>query len=187
MLFRSVARAVAEGFKIPESVVFERLQQRHRRPEIKLAPRTDAPKQTRRLAGAERQLIQALCQDPSISSALLPLLGSAFWKEAWSWPVLEKLIQNPKAIDVALNSVEDQELAREVRAALMESVGQLTVQHAFASVQNLYDAHLVKKEKEIRVQLQQYGSGPAPAELLRQHREIVDERHRVFETLKTRG
>ena len=35
------------------------------------------------------------------------------------------------------------------------------------SIAQLYDAHLVKKEKEIREQLKNYGSGAAPAELVR--------------------
>ena len=85
-----------------------------------------------------------------------------------------------------MDGLQDEELAREVRAAVMEAVGPLTIQHAIASVRKLYDAHLVKQEMQIREQLKQYGSEGAPAELLIRHREIVTERNRVAETLKTR-
>jgi DNA primase len=184
-----VGRAVAEGFKLPETVILDRLNLRARRPEPKKVTRTDAPKASRRLLEAEKQLIQALGQDEKVSELLQPLVKDEFWKEAWSWPVLERLIQNPRSIEAALDGLQDQELAREVRAAVMEPVGLLTVQHAFASVERLYDAHLVKKEKEIRVQLEQFGSGGAPPDLWRQYRELRVERHRVaetFESLKTR-
>jgi len=47
------------------------------------------------------------------------------------------------------------------------------------SVKRLYDSHLVQKLEETRQQLKMYGSGPAPAELVRRHMEIVAERTRV--------
>jgi DNA primase len=182
-----VGRAVAEAFKLPETVILERLNAKPRRPELKTVTRTDAPRQPRRLPDAERQLIQALGQDDNVSEALQSLLNAEFWNEAWSRPVLDKLIRDPRNTEAALDGLQDQELAREVRSAMLESVGPLTVHHAFACVQKLYDAHLVKKEREIRIQLEKYGPGPAPADLLRKHREIVIERRRVAETLKARG
>jgi len=46
-------------------------------------------------------------------------------------------------------------------------------------VKRLYDGHLVQKLEEIRQQLKQYGSGPAPQDLVRRHMELVAERNRV--------
>ena len=54
--------------------------------------------------------------------------------------------------------------------------------------QRLYDGHLVQKLEEIRDQLQQCGSGPAPADLLRWPMEIVGkEARRGDQGLKTKG
>src|SRR5262249_17054904 len=58
-----VARSVAEGFKLPESLILERLKLTPRRPDIRPVVKTAAPLQTeRRLTFAEKQLIQALLQ-----------------------------------------------------------------------------------------------------------------------------
>ena len=125
-----------------------------------------------------------------MSKALQPLVTGEFWQEAWSWPVLEKLIQNPHDIEAALNGLQDEQLAREVQAALVESVGPLTIQTAFSCVELLYSAHIVRREREIRAQIEQYGSEGAPPELIKKHRDIKMERHRVAETLDsliTRG
>src|SRR4029434_7113045 len=55
-----VAKAVAEGFKVPENLILERLNIAGRRPELKPVVRPLPPQSARRLADAERQLIQAL-------------------------------------------------------------------------------------------------------------------------------
>jgi len=180
-----VAKSVAEGFKLPENMILERLNLTGRRPETPTpSRRLPAPKE-RRLADAERQLIQALGQDGSLRAMLQPLLQNGFWRDAWSWPVLERLIQDSRSVEDALNGVQDQELAKQVRAAVMTSAGRLTAEHVLASVQKLYDAHLVKKEKEIREEMKKYGAEGAPAELLRRHQETFQERTRAAETLKT--
>src|SRR5262249_45386140 len=58
-----VARSVAEGFKVPESAIFERLKIVPRKPEVRPAARTVTPREPeRRLSVAEKQLIQALLQ-----------------------------------------------------------------------------------------------------------------------------
>jgi DNA primase len=182
-----VAKAVAEGFKLPEHVVLERLNLTGRRPDIRAVKRQAAPPAARKLADAEKQLIQALGQDERIQQVLQPFLGEEFWNDAWSWPVLQRLIEEPRNVERALNGLEDEQLVKEVREAVLESDGRLTVEHVFASVQKLYDAHLVKKEREVREQIKQCGASGAPIDLLKRRQEIVQERNRVANTLKTRA
>ena len=94
--------------------------------------------------------------------------------------MLEQLIQEPaRNIETVLESVQDDGLKKEVRAAVLEPFGPISTEQALASVKRLYDAHLVQKIEEIRQQLKQYGSGAAPAELVRKHMEIVAEKNRV--------
>ena len=177
-----VARALAEGFKVPEALIFERLKlspgKHYVRPMVRhmTQPETD-----RRLTLAEKQLIQALLQDRQIGAALRPLLeGGDFLAGIWAGPVLEQLTKQPgQTIETVLENVQDDGLKKEVRAAVLEPFGRISSDQALASVKRLYDAHLVKKIEEIRQQLQQYGSGAAPAELVRKHMEIVAEKNRV--------
>jgi len=109
-----------------------------------------------------------------------------FWREAWSWPVLEKLIQGGGNMESALEGVEDLALAGEIRAAALESGQSLTLEHVFASVQKLFDAHLSRKKEAIQEELKQCGSGAAPVELLKRLQDIQVERNRVANSLKTR-
>src|SRR5713226_7401699 len=94
-----VARAIAEGFKVPEPVILERLNLTPRRPDIRVALRNKAIVESRgserRLTSAEKQLIQALLQDLDIARALQPVLQGEFLSEVWSAPVLEKLVKEP--------------------------------------------------------------------------------------------
>ena len=176
-----VARVVAEGFKIPESLIFERLRLSPGGSYVRPMARTAAPPETdRRLTLAEKQLIQALLQDPKIAPVLQPFLQGDFLAGIWSGPVLEQLIKDPvRNVEMALRSVQDDGLKKEVRAAVLEPFGRISDEQALASVRRLYDAHLAKKIEEIREQLKQYGSGAAPAELVRKHMEIVAEKNRV--------
>jgi len=186
-----VAKAVAEGFKVPENLVLERLNIAGRRPDLKPVMRPAPPEPPRRLSDAERQLIQALLgpeeMGKTVRQALQPLTDQAFWKDAWSWPVLDRLIDGAQAMENILDGSTDAELISEVRAAVLESSGALTMDHVFASVQKLFDAHLSKKEKGIRDELQKCGNDGAPADLLRRLQEIQTERNRVANTLKARG
>jgi len=176
-----VARVVAEGFKIPESLIFERLRLSPGGSYVRPMARTAAPPETdRRLTLAEKQLIQALLQDPKIAPVLQPFLQGDFLAGIWSGPVLEQLIKDPvRNVEMALQSVQDDGLKKEVRAAVLEPFGRISDEQALASVRRLYDAHLAKKIEVIREQLKQYGSGAAPAELVRKHMEIVAEKNRV--------
>src|SRR5215475_5444666 len=66
-----VARSVAEGFKVPEGLILERLKLSPRRPEVRPMVRTPTPVEIeRRLTMAEKQLIQALLQGRDIAGAL---------------------------------------------------------------------------------------------------------------------
>jgi DNA primase len=182
-----VARAVAEKFKLPEHVILKGLNLQGRRPDVQPIRRTDAPKESRRLDNAERQLIQALTQDHSIARTLEKYLAEDFWEQAWSRPFLERYIREPENLDGALAAIENEELAGEIRAVLFESVGAMTLQHAFASVHRLWDAFLVKQEREIQKDLKQYGSQGAPNELLAKLDRIIKERNHIAETLKKAG
>ena len=171
-----VARAVAEGFKVPEPAILERLNLTPRRPDIRPAARRSAviAEAERRLTLAEKQLIQALLQGPEIALILQPLLQGDFLTDIWSAPVLEKLVKQPgTSVEIALESVQDVELRKEVRAAVLEPFGRITPDQALASLKRLYDAYLVKKLGEIREQLKQYGAGAAPVELITDYKETL--------------
>ncbi len=182
-----VARAVAEGFKVPEAVIFERLKISPGKPRLGAGfsrpGRAEGPllqQEHRKLTVSEKQLIHALLQDASIASALEPFLGGDFLAGVWSGPVLEALVKDSgRNVEMALETVQDEELKKEVRAAILEPFGRISNDQALASVKRLYDAHLAQKLEEVRVQLKQYGSGAAPAELVRRHMEIVAEKNRV--------
>jgi hypothetical protein len=180
-----VAKVVADGFKVPESVLFQQLNVTPGRRETKpnvgagLRARLEA-KPTAALNPAEKQLIHALLQDPEVGRNVEPFLTSQFLTEAWSFPVITGLVQNPKGnVEDVLGSLTDEELRRQVRATVFEPFGRVTAEEALASIAQLYDAHLVKKERELREQLKQYGSGAAPAELVRQQMEIAAEKARM--------
>ncbi|PYS41316.1 MAG: DNA primase [Acidobacteria bacterium] len=176
-----VARSVAEGFKVPESLILERLKLTPRRPDVRPIVPAPSPLETaRKLTIAEKQLIQALLQGRDIAAALQPILEGDFGNRIWSRAVLEQLVKDPaRHIETALGNVKDEALKAEVRAAVLEPFGPISDDQALDSVKRLYDSHLVKKLEEIRQQLKQYGSGPAPADLVRRHMEIVAERNRV--------
>jgi DNA primase len=186
-----VAKAVAEGFKVPENLVLERLNIAGRRPVLKPVVRPLPPPPARRLSDAERQLIQALLgpeeMGKTVRQVLQPLASQEFWTDAWSWPVLNRLIEGAQGMETILDGNTDAELINEVRAALLEATGALTLDHVYASVQKLFDAHLSKKERGIREELQKCGNDGAPADLLRRLQEIQSERSRVAKTLKARG
>jgi DNA primase len=180
-----VAKVVADGFKVPESVLFQQLNVTPGRRETKpnvgagLRARVEA-KPIAALNPAEKQLIHALLQDPEVGRNIEPFLASEFLSEAWSFPVITGLVQNPNGnVEDVLGSLTDEELRRQVRATVFEPFGRVTAEEALASIAQLYDAHLVKKEREIREQLKQYGSGAAPAELVRQQMEIATEKARM--------
>jgi len=176
-----VARSVAEGFKVPESLILERLRLTPERPHIRAIARTPTPVENeRKLTVAEKQLIQALLQGRDIAEALQPFLQVDFGTRIWSQPVLQELVKDPvRNVETALMSVQDEALKQEVRAAVLEPFGPISNEQALDSVKRLYDGHLVQKLEEIRQQLKEYGSGPAPADLVRRHMDIVAERKRI--------
>jgi DNA primase len=176
-----VARSVAEGFKVPESLILERLKVSPRRPDVHPMVRTPAPVEIeRKLTMAEKQLIQALLQGRDIAGALQPFLDGEVGTQIWSRPVLQGLVKDPaRNVETVLMNVQDEALKQEVRAAVLEPFGPISDDQALDSVKRLYDSHLVQKLEEIRTQLREYGSGPAPADLVRRHMDIVSERKRV--------
>ena len=175
-----VAKAVAEGFRVPESIIFEQLSLAPGRSEPKRRMNTERTVVARLLKDSEKQLIHALMQDRQVGRSIEPFLSSEFVTTAWSYPVLTGLVQNPdRNIEDVLGSLEDEELRRQVRAAVFEPFARVTTEEALASIAQLYDAHLVKKEKEIREQLKEYGSGAAPPELAKQLMDIATEKTRV--------
>ena len=176
-----VARAVAEAFKVPESIIFEQLKLSPRRPDVapaaRILSRVAPPK---RLDVSEKQLIQAVLQDAAIARALEPFLNSDFWAGIWSGPVIEKLVKDPgQNVEMALDGVQDDELKREVRAAILEPFSRISENEALSSVKRLYDDYLVQKLEESTRQLREFGAGAAPRELLEKHMEILAEKTRV--------
>jgi DNA primase len=176
-----VARAVAEAFKVPEAILFEQLNVRPRRPDVLPAARVSGTVPSlRKLDISEKQLIQALLQNPRLGPELAPLMERDFWSGAWAGSVIENLVKYPnRNIETVLESVQDDDLKREVRAAILEPVGSISEEQALASVKQLYVDHLVQKLKESSNQLRQYQSGSAPKELVERHMEMVREKTRV--------
>jgi DNA primase len=174
-----VAKSVAEGFKVPESLVLERLKLTGRRPELQPVRRPVAISAERRLPEAEKQLIQALVQDRKAAEYVEPLRNDPFWQEVWSWQVVTRLLDSEGDVEKALADVEDEALAAEVRAAVVGSPGNLTLDHVVASIYKLYDFHLIKQEREIQERLNSYRSEAAPRELLVKRQEIMAERNRI--------
>src|SRR5204862_5885206 len=87
-----VAKAVAEGFKVPESLVLERLKLSPGRPDLQPVMRHPVSTPSRKLMEAEKQLIQALVLNQSVGEAIDALRDKAFWQGVWSWPVLARLL-----------------------------------------------------------------------------------------------
>jgi len=178
---------------LPENLVLERLNLESRRPELRPVRRPEPPQAVRRLTDAEKQLIQALLSTgETVRPVLQPLVSQEFWREAWSWPVLEKLIEGSQGVDTVLNGMEgtagmeDAALMGEIRAAALEASDSLTLEHVYASVQTLFDAHLSRKDRAIREELKKCGNEGAPVDLLKRLQEIQSERSRVANTLKAR-
>jgi hypothetical protein len=175
-----VGKAVAEAFRIPDSVVFEQLRLTPGRPAVRPAVRTQPPVQKRSLSASEKQLIHGLLQDRDVGRRIEPFVQAEFLSEAWSLPVLKGLMEGPdRNIEQILESLDDKDLQKEVRAAILEPFGRVSAEQALASIAQLYDAHLVKTEREIREQLKAYGSGAAPPELVKRQMEIAAEKSRV--------
>jgi DNA primase len=174
-----VAKAIAEGFKVPEALVMERLKLTPRRPELQPVSRQPVSTTSRKLMEAEKQLIQALVQNQNVGEAIQPLRNDEFWREVWSWPVVNRLLDSQGNVEQALSGIEDEELAGEVRAAVMESPEAISMEYAISSIYKLYDAHLIKRLREIQEQLSSYKSEAAPQELLAKCQEIMSERNRI--------
>src|SRR5881396_1980929 len=80
-----VARAVAEGFKVPESAILERLRLTPRPPDIRpIVPKRGVIEPERKLTLAEKQLIHALMQAPEIAKDLRACFEGEFLSEVWS-------------------------------------------------------------------------------------------------------
>lgn len=175
-----VAKAVAEAFKVPETLVLERLKLTARRPDLEPLTRQKVAAASRKLLEAEKQLIQALIQkNQSVAEAIQPIRNDEFWREVWSWPVVIRLLDTAGDVEKALSGLEDEQLASEVWAAASETPGTLTTEYAMSSIYKLYDEHLEKRQREIQAQLNNYGSDGAPRELLASLSEILTARNRI--------
>ena len=134
----------------------------------------------RKLKSSEKQLIHAFLQGLDIVSSVEPLFSPDFKGEFWSRPVLQELVKDPaRNVEIALQNVQDEELKKEVRGAVLEPFGPISNDQALDSVKQLYGSHLVQKLEEIRQQLKSYGSGPAPQELVRRLADLKAEQMRV--------
>jgi len=156
-----------------------------RPPDIRpVVPSRGSIEPERKLTLAEKQLIHALIQAPETAKHLQASLQGEFLSEVWSAPVLRNIVNNPGGnVENALEDIPDEQLRKQVRAALLEPFGRVSADEALASVKRLNDAYHVKKIGEIREQLKQFnGSGGAPAELvetMERHMKIIAEKSRV--------
>ena len=100
---------------------------------------------------------------------------------------VQKLIEGSQGVENVLTGIEDSDLIGEIRAAALEPSESLTVEHVYASVQTLFDAHLSRKDRAIREELKKCGNEGAPVDLLKRLQEIQSERSRVANTLKARA
>lgn len=176
-----ICRAVAGSFHLPEALILEELGK------VKSAtgPRPGASagtaRSSRRLTSAEKQVILAIQQD----SGIVPTLGRFLEVEAdflgsvWGGMVIRKLIENPDlSLEEVLEQTADRDLAGAVREAILEPV-RIERDMAFDSMGKIYERYLETKERELRRELENYGSGPAPEALLRRQIEIVAEKSRL--------
>ena len=158
-----IAQTVSESFGLPAGLVFEQLKTGRK-------PTTSGGRSAskRRLTLAEKQVVQAVLQDPTVATSLQKFLEGGFLSGVWAGRVIEKLIREPSTdIEQVLDGLDDPELEQEVRAAAIEAFGKIPPEVAIVSMGQLYQDHLVETEKEIRQQLETYKSGSAPAELVR--------------------
>lgn len=175
-----VAKAVADRFKVPEHAVLQ--QSESGSALLPLAERTiirsAAPR--KRLNLAEKQVVLALMQDPEIAEQLRVFVRKDFLKRVWAGSLLERLIESPgMSQDAILEGIEDGDLQAEVRGALLEAFGRIPVETAVASMGQLYYSDLVQEEQTIREKLKAFGSGAAPADLVRRQMEISAEKSRM--------
>jgi hypothetical protein len=170
-----VAKAVADGFKVPEAVIYEQLHLTPGRPEIR--PRAKAVKMMSKqmLTETEKQLIHGLLQDRQLGRSIEPHLNEEFLKRIWSFSILEGLTrQTERSLEEILTPLEDDELRKQVRAVDFEEVrAQVTVRDVESCVQQLRLAYLVKQEEEVQEQLKSYVSIPAPIELVQRKIDIA--------------
>src|SRR5205085_498595 len=120
-----VAKVVAEGFKVPEAILFEQLSLTPGRREVGIAGRRPPLQQNigkpATLKDSEKQLIHALLQDRGVGRNIEPFLASEFLMNAWSYPVIAGLVQNPDGnVEDVVGTLADPELQRQVRAAVFE-------------------------------------------------------------------
>ena len=170
-----ITRTVSEKFGLPVDLIIDQLKA-GRKP---TAPKEEITRK-QRLTLAEKQIIQAVLQDPGVAASLEPFARSEFLSGIWAGRIIEKLIRKPGVnIEQVLDGLGDVELEQEVRAAALEPFGKISSEVAVVSMGQLYQDHLVKTEREIRELLETYKSGAAPPELVRRKMAIVTEKSRL--------
>src|SRR5207247_2577484 len=106
-----VAKVVAEGFKVPEAILFEQLSLTPGRFQAKPRVPASQPAVRTTLKDSEKQLIHALLQDPAVGRNIEPFLTSEFLAHAWSYPVIAGLVQHPNSnIEDVVGLLTDEEL-----------------------------------------------------------------------------
>ena len=170
-----ITRTVSQKLGLPAELIIDQLKA-GRKP---TAPKA-ASTRKQKLTLAEKQIIQAVLQDPGVAASLEPFAGGEFLSVIWAGRIIEKLIRAPGVnIEQVLDGLDDAELEQEVRAAALEPFGKISSEVAVVSMGQLYQDHLVKTEREIREQLEAYKSGAAPPELVRRQMAIVTEKSRL--------
>ena len=179
-----ITRAVSEKFGLPADLIMDQLKA-GRKPAVGMGGSArqqliDSGIRRQKLTLAEKQIIQAVLQDPGVAASLEPFREGEFLSGIWAGRVIEKLIRSPGVnIEQVLDGLGDEELEKEVRAAAMEPFGKISPEVAIVSMGQLYQDHLVRTEREIREKLATYKSGAAPPDLLLRQMKIVTEKSRL--------
>ena len=169
-----IVRSLAEAFALPAEVLVAQLADGSR----PLAT-TKPVEREQKLTLAEKQIIQAVLQDPGVARSLEGFLGGEFLRGIWAGAFIEKLIQNPEAnVEQLLEGLDDR-LSQQVRSVAVEGFGEISSEVAIVSMGQLYQAHLIRREKEVRSQLEAYKSESAPVELVRLQMEIASEKSKL--------
>lgn len=182
-----VAKAVAEAFKVPESVIYEQLQMTAGRPEVRPMAKTTKLPSKQLLTESEKLLIFGVVHNRQLGEGIVPYLEEAFLTRIWSFPVLSKLINKDLSLEDVLGPLEDNELRSQVRALLFESRATVSGREIEDCIQQLRCSWLVKQEEEIRDQLKTGVNDASTRELLERLTQIGMEKYKLGQLWRSRA
>ena len=134
-----ITRVVAEKLNLPPDLILDQLKA-GRKPTVRTDSRVQKENsgggtRKQKLTLAEKQIIQAVLQDPGVAASLEPFAGGEFLSGIWAGRLIEKLIREPGVnIEEVLDGLGDVELEQEVRAAALEPFGKISSEVAVVSM-----------------------------------------------------